>query len=192
MHLRPLFLPEKKNYSSFNLKSANISTPKEDKMASDAPVPATNSKGEPSLFYPNDHQHEKLQKYESSCHCGAIQFTFLLPALDAIEVYDCNCTICDLKGTLNIYPFHEDVVWITTPEVREKSLGKYRWNSKLREHQFCKECGVSMCINFEDVKDSEESPHMAVNARTIKGVDWRTLNLMKFDGRNILPTVEEK
>lgn len=49
-----------------------------------------------------------------------------------------------------------------------------------------------MCINFEDVKDSPEAPHMAVNARTIKGVDWRTLSLMKFDGRHILPTVGEE
>jgi hypothetical protein len=158
-------------------------------MTSEEPAPATNSKGAPSLFYPNDHHREKLKKYETSCHCGTIQLRFLHPPLDKVQVWNCNCSICDINGYLNIYPFHEDVEWITTPEVLEKSLGTYRWNTKLRQHKFCKECGTSMCIDFSDVGSSPEQPHMAVNARTLKGIDWRTLKLEPFDGRHLMKAV---
>lgn len=161
-------------------------------MASETPTPATNSKGVKSKFYPTDHHRSNLKKYSSSCHCGTIQFDFLLPPLESIPVWNCNCSICDINGYLNIYPFHEDVEWITPPEVLEKSLGSYLWNSKLRKHLFCKECGTSMCIDFQDARESPEHPHMAVNARTVKGVDWRTLNLKHFDGKHLFPVVEGK
>lgn len=161
-------------------------------MTSETPAPATNSEGSTSFFYPNDHHREKLKKYESSCHCGTIQFNFLLPSLEIIPVYSCNCSICDKNGYLNVYPFHEDVEWITSPGILEKSLGTYRWNSKLREHRFCKECGTSMCVELREARDSPQKSHMAVNARTIKGVDWRTLKLKDFDGKNLIPAADEK
>jgi hypothetical protein len=160
-------------------------------MASETPAAATNSKGAESYFYPNDHHREKLKQYESSCHCGTIQFKFLLPPLETISVYQCNCSICDINGYLNVYPFHEDIEWITSKEVLEKSLGTYRWNSKLRKHHFCKECGTSMCIDFQDVGNTPIAAHWAVNARTIKGVDWRTLTLQDFDGKQ-WPLVDAK
>jgi hypothetical protein len=161
-------------------------------MASKKEAPATNSQGHPSLFYPDQHHRDNLKKYEASCHCGTIQFTLLLPPLDTIPVYNCNCSICDINGYLNVYPFSEDIEWITSPEVLERSLGKYRWNRKLREHQFCKECGTSLCIDFSGVGESLEKPHMAVNARTLKGVDWRELDLKPFDGRHLFPGPEDK
>lgn len=42
-----------------------------------------------------------------------------------------------------------------------------------------------MCIDFQDVGDSPEKPHMAVNIRTIKGVDLKKLNVKQFDGRHL-------
>lgn len=161
-------------------------------MASEKPAQAVNSKGQPSLFYPDQHHRANLQKYEASCHCSTIEFTFFLPPLKTISVYNCNCSICNISGYLNVYPFDEDVEWITSPEVLEKSFGRYRWNSKLREHQFCKECGTSVCIDFQDVGDSPEQCHKAVNARVLKGVEWRDLKLKEFDGRLLFPGPEDK
>lgn len=152
-------------------------------MASESPAPATNSKGAVSCFYPNDHHREKLKQYESSCHCGTIQFKFLLPPLDKISVCQCNCSICDINGYLNVYPFAEDIEWVTSKDTLEKSLGSYRWNSKKREHHFCKECGTSLSIDFKDAGNTPDAAHWAINARTIKGVDWRSLKLEDFDGR---------
>ena len=154
-------------------------------MASEAQAPSDSATERKSRFYPDQHHSENLQKYEAACHCGTIQLSFLLPPLESITVANCNCSICEVNGYLNVYPFHQDVEWITSPEVLEKSLGVYRWNSKLRKHQFCKECGTSICIDFQEVGDSPEQPHMAVNARTLKGVDLKKLKLKEFDGRHM-------
>jgi len=38
--------------------------------------------------------------HQGNCHCGAVQFEVEAP--DAIEVEDCNCSICRMTGFLHL------------------------------------------------------------------------------------------
>ena len=40
--------------------------------------------------------------YQGCCHCGAFQFSIVVPEIQEVTV--CNCSICVKKGYLDIYP----------------------------------------------------------------------------------------
>jgi hypothetical protein len=94
-------------------------------------------------FYPGKHE---LSTYHGSCHCGAVQFTFSLPTLSSIPVNECNCSICEINGYLNVYPFRKDF----TLDSGEGELSVYRFGPNNKQHKFCKICGTSLMIDFAD------------------------------------------
>ncbi|KAL5045944.1 hypothetical protein BDW71DRAFT_183091 [Aspergillus fruticulosus] len=115
--------------------------------------------------------------YQGGCHCGTAKFTFTLPAsLDELEVVNCNCSICTKNGYLMIYPKASDMKY----EHSEDAVMEYRFASKQFPHYFCKTCGSSLYA-----KGPEGSDMMAVNARTIEGVEIDKLKLKKVDGRSV-------
>jgi len=70
------------------------------------------------------------------CHCGAVRFEALLP--DAIEVEDCNCSMCARVGFLHI------IVPATRFRLTSghEKLTAYSFNTGAAKHLFCSICGV--------------------------------------------------
>ncbi len=74
--------------------------------------------------------------HTGGCHCGAVRFETLLP--DALEVEDCNCSMCARTGYLHII----------VPAARfrlthgAEQIATYTFNSATAKHHFCKTCGV--------------------------------------------------
>ena len=69
------------------------------------------------------------------CHCKAIRFEVLLP--DAIEVEDCNCSICRMSGYLHVIVPRSRFRLLT-----DNSCSEYRFNSNTARHLFCPSCGI--------------------------------------------------
>lgn len=71
---------------------------------------------------------------------------------------------------------------MTSGTVEELTL--YEFYKKVFKHYFCPTCGVQFF--FKDVRGEHEEPMIAVNARTVDGVDPEKLSVRVFDGANIL------
>lgn len=69
-------------------------------------------------------------------HSGAVRFAVQAPA--AIEVLDCNCSICRMTGFLHLI--------VPAPHFRitagEAQLTEYRFGTATARHFFCKVCGI--------------------------------------------------
>jgi hypothetical protein len=108
-----------------------------------------------------------------ACHCGAVTFEVFAP--DAVEVEDCNCSICRRTGFLHyIVPF---------TRFRLKSgadaLTHYFFNTGLADHTFCKVCGVKAFYTPRSNPDG-----VSVNLRCLNDGETPTLTIAPFDGVN--------
>jgi hypothetical protein len=76
-----------------------------------------------------------LQKYEGSCHCGAVRFEV---ETDFPELTMCDCSICRRKNALMV-KVHENSFRLLAGQ---DSLGEYQFHTKTAHHFFCKNCGI--------------------------------------------------
>jgi hypothetical protein len=76
-----------------------------------------------------------LQKYEGSCHCGAVRFEV---ETDFPELTMCDCSICRKKNALMV-KVHESQFKLLAGE---ESLTEYQFHTKTARHFFCKVCGI--------------------------------------------------
>ncbi len=113
-------------------------------------------------------------RVEGGCHCGAVRFAAELP--DAVELLDCNCSICSLTGFLHLIVPHGHFELIRG----EDTLTSYRFGTGAAEHLFCRVCGVksfyqprshpvAWSVNFRALRD----PHdLVVTTRSFDGRNW--------------------
>jgi hypothetical protein len=107
------------------------------------------------------------------CHCGAVRFEAL--CADAVEVEDCNCSICSKSGMLHLI----------VPKARfrliqgAEALVSYRWNTGVAEHLFCKVCGVKPYYIPRSNPDGID-----INARCFDEASAPRLKIVPFDGKN--------
>ncbi|MEO1642653.1 MAG: GFA family protein [Pseudomonadota bacterium] len=107
------------------------------------------------------------------CHCCAVRFEVDLPP--AIEVEDCNCSICAMSGNIHVI----------VPAARfrllqgAESLSEYTFNTGAAKHLFCKICGVK---SFYIPRSNPDG--YAVTYRCLD--DWMDMNVTinAFDGQN--------
>lgn len=76
-----------------------------------------------------------LQRYEGSCHCGAVRFSI---ESDFPELTTCDCSICSRKNALMVR-VHESKFTLLAGE---SSLTEYRFHTLIARHFFCKVCGI--------------------------------------------------
>ncbi len=74
----------------------------------------------------------------------------------------------------------------TTPEKftilqGEEELKTYRFNTHVIEHMFCSDCGVEP---FGRGANPDGTPAIAINVRTIDGLDIGSLTRMPYDGKS--------
>ncbi len=110
---------------------------------------------------------------DGGCHCGAVRFSVQCP--DAVEVEDCNCSVCAKTG----------FVHLIVPQARfrilqgAERLTSYRFNTGVAEHLFCSVCGVKPWYIPRSNPDGVD-----VNVRCLDDGHGLALTVVAFDGRN--------
>jgi hypothetical protein len=109
---------------------------------------------------------------QGGCHCGAVRFEVLAP--DAIEVKDCNCSICRMTGYLHLIVPAERFRLLTGEAV----LTTYTFNTGAARHRFCSVCGIKSFYVPRSRPDG-----YSVNARCMEEGAFRDVSVKPFDGR---------
>ncbi len=107
------------------------------------------------------------------CHCGAVRFSAEVPA--AVEVLDCNCSICARTGYRHLMVPHGDFIL----ESGGEALTSYRFGTGAADHLFCRTCGVKSFYQPRSHPDS-----WSVNLNALDDVSGLTIARSAFDGRN--------
>ncbi|KAJ6536687.1 glutathione-dependent formaldehyde-activating enzyme, partial [Mycena vulgaris] len=124
---------------------------------------------------------EGMTEYTGHCHCGAVAYSLLAPE-KITEATWCNCSICYRDAAVWIYPPASDVTFKGSDSMVEYTFGEgptYRTTY----HGFCKVCGVSLRERFTEPGRKD----MALNLRTMNGVELAALTLSMSDGKARLP-----
>lgn len=74
--------------------------------------------------------------HTGGCHCGRVRFEVEAP--DAVEVEDCNCSICRRTGFLHLIVPASKFRLLSGAD----SLTTYTFNTGVARHTFCAVCGV--------------------------------------------------
>ena len=110
-----------------------------------------------------------------SCHCGAVRYQATMKLEGLVT---CNCSLCGRTGSiLGFIPAGQFELL-----AGEDSLTDYQFNRKVIHHTFCKVCGVRP---FARGAKPDGTPMVAVNVRTLDGVDPFDLDPKKFEGRKL-------
>ena len=107
------------------------------------------------------------------CHCGAVRYE--VECDDAVEVEECNCSICSKAG------FRHLIVPRTRFRLLQgaEALTTYTFNTGVAQHTFCRTCGIKPFYIPRSNPDGVD-----VNVRTLDEPDALTLRIVAFDGRN--------
>lgn len=111
--------------------------------------------------------------YSGSCHCGQIKFEVDGELSSAM---DCNCSICQRKGSLMWFVPRTQLRLLTPPE----AMRSYTFNKHVIKHLFCPTCGMHP---FGEGTDPKGNAMAAVNIRCLEGVDINALAVQHYDGR---------
>lgn len=117
-----------------------------------------------------------MQTKTGGCHCKKVRYEVEVDL--AQPVIECNCSHCQIKGLLLSFVAGSQF----TITAGEENLTEYRFNTTKLEHLFCKTCGVEA---FCKGKDKDGNPTIAINVRTIDGIDLGTLNRMPYNGKDL-------
>ena len=105
------------------------------------------------------------------CHCGAVRFKVRIESYEALE---CNCSICAMKGFINLITAPENFVLLQG----EADLSTYRFNTRTAEHRFCRHCGIHPFSRPRSHPGSFD-----VNARCLDE-GFAAFTIRPFDGQN--------
>ncbi len=112
-------------------------------------------------------------RVEGGCHCSAVRFAAEVP--EAVELLDCNCSICALTGFLHLIVPHGDFQLLSGQE----ALTSYRFGTGAANHLFCRICGVK---SFYQPRSHPQA--WSVNFRAVAAPPALQVTRRPFDGRN--------
>ena len=112
-------------------------------------------------------------KTAGGCHCGAVRFEAEVP--EAVEVLDCNCSICSMTGFRHLMVPHGDFRLLLGAE----KLSSYRFGTGAAEHLFCSVCGIK---SFYQPRSHPEA--WSVNLNCLDDQSELRVSARAFDGRN--------
>jgi len=120
-----------------------------------------------------------MKDYFGSCHCGAIKFKF--KSEDSVEVWNCNCSICDMISYQHLFVKHELFEIISGREL----ISEYNFETGTAKHYFCKKCGVKSFYQPRSHPEMYSINHKCVtNPPAIKEVVY-------FDGKNFEDSIKK-
>ncbi len=111
-----------------------------------------------------------LVTHSGGCHCRRVRFEVDAPA--AIDVLDCNCSMCRMTGFLHLI----------VPATRfrllhgDDALTEYRFNTGTARHLFCRHCGVKAFYVPRSHPDG-----WSVNARCLDAGTVTAMTVTPFD-----------
>lgn len=114
-----------------------------------------------------------IVNHRGGCHCGAVQFE--VEAEENLRVFRCNCSICHKKQN------HHFII----PKKQFKLLKgadyltAYKFNTKMAEHLFCRQCGVQSFYSPRSNPDCYGVMPHCIDSPTIKSIEY-----LDFDGAN--------
>lgn len=110
--------------------------------------------------------------YKGSCHCGEVTFSVESPS--AVEVEQCNCSVCSKSGFLHLIVPKSKFRLLTG----EEALTRYTFNTGVAKHYFCKHCGIKP---FYTPRSNPDGVDVNLNA-----LDTRppNISIVQFDGQN--------
>ena len=111
--------------------------------------------------------------HTGACHCGAVMFTFRAPI--AIDVTDCNCSVCSLSAYQHVFVPKADLTFTQG----EDNLSLYTFGSHAAQHLFCKTCGIKPLYVPKSHPDS-----YSVNLRCVTSGTMTVARIIPFDGQN--------
>jgi hypothetical protein len=112
-------------------------------------------------------------RIEGGCHCRAVRFTAFVPR--AVELLDCNCSICAATGFRHLIVPHADFTLLSGG----KTLTRYRFGTGAAEHLFCAVCGVKSFYQPRSHPDC-----WSVNFNALDTSHDLEVTVRAFDGRN--------
>ena len=112
-------------------------------------------------------------KIEGGCHCKKVRFAAEVP--EAVEVLDCNCSICAMTGFRHLMVPHGAFRLLSGAD----DLTSYRFGTGTAEHLFCRVCGVK---SFYQPRSHPGAWSVNVNALDDSG--GLSITISTFDGRN--------
>jgi hypothetical protein len=111
--------------------------------------------------------------HAGGCHCGRVRFAVQAPA--AIEVMDCNCSICTRSGFLHLIVPAARFQLLSGAD----ALTTYRFNTGTARHLFCAVCGIKSYYVPRSHPDG-----YSVNARCLDAGSVTRMQIIPCDGRN--------
>lgn len=112
-------------------------------------------------------------KVQGGCHCKKVRFEAEVPR--AVQVLDCNCSICAATGFRHLIVPHGDFRLFAG----ENALTSYRFGSGAAEHLFCATCGVK---SFYQPRSHPKA--WSVNLNALDDAPALSITAIAFDGRN--------
>jgi hypothetical protein len=115
---------------------------------------------------------------QGGCHCGAVRFEVLAPEVltpDAIEVADCNCSICRMTGYLHLIVPAQHFRLLAG----EERLTTYSFNTGTAQHRFCSVCGIKSFYVPRSHPDG-----FSVNMRCLDKGAFIEMQVRPFDGQH--------
>ena len=112
-------------------------------------------------------------KIIGGCHCGAVRFEAEVPP--AVELLDCNCSICAMTGFRHLIVPHADFRLLSGAD----DLTSYRFGTGAANHLFCRICGVKSFYQPRSHPDA-----WSVNFNALADTSGLEVRITRFDGRN--------
>ncbi len=113
-----------------------------------------------------------LVEHHGGCHCGRVRFKVQAPA--ALEVDDCNCSMCSRCGYLHLIVETAHFTLLCGAE----DLATYSFGTHTAKHRFCRVCGIKSFYVPRSHPDG-----ISVNARCLDPGSVTSLTIRPFDGR---------
>ena len=112
-------------------------------------------------------------KVAGGCHCGAVRFEAEVPP--AVEVLDCNCSMCGKTGYLHLIVAASDFRLLSGAG----ALSEYRFNSGTARHLFCAACGIKSFYVPRSHPDG-----YSLNLRALDDASTLDVTITPYDGRD--------
>jgi hypothetical protein len=112
-------------------------------------------------------------KVQGGCHCKKVRFEAEVPA--AVDVLDCNCSICAATGFRHLIVAHGDFRLVSGGD----ALSSYRFGTRAANHLFCATCGIK---SFYQPRSHPEA--WSVNLNALDDATGLAITAIAFDGRD--------
>ncbi len=118
-----------------------------------------------------------MKKFQGSCHCGEVYFSF--QEEEITSGLRCTCSYCERRGSaVSKFILSKDDLIVN---VAFSDLSLYQFDTKIAKHYFCNKCGIHPFV--ETLRDPGK---FRVNLGCIDGIDVDKLEIDIFDGKNLL------